>query len=84
MFSIKMVSEFFAPMRVELRGHKKQRDDGDENQVSHRFRLAFVSGQGGGSISTNRIQPPMPFIHADMIHCDRTKWLIKKLGGGIN
>jgi len=37
MFSIKMVSEFFAPMRVKLRANKKQRDDGDESQVSHKF-----------------------------------------------
>jgi hypothetical protein len=37
MFSIKIVLEFFAPVRVKLRGDKKQRDDGDENQVSHKF-----------------------------------------------
>jgi len=35
MFSIKIVSKFFAPMRVKLRGRKKERDDGDENKISH-------------------------------------------------
>jgi hypothetical protein len=29
--------EFFAPMGVKLARHKKQGEDGDENQVGHRF-----------------------------------------------
>ena len=29
--------EFFAPAGVKLARHKKQGDDGDENQVGHRF-----------------------------------------------
>jgi hypothetical protein len=29
--------EFFAPVGVKLARHKKQGDDGDVNQVGHRF-----------------------------------------------
>ena len=39
MFSING-SEFFAPVGVELRRAKEQREDGDENQVRHNLYLS--------------------------------------------
>jgi len=38
MFSIKGL-KFFAPVGVKLARHKKQRDDGDVNNISHRLRF---------------------------------------------
>jgi hypothetical protein len=37
--------EFFAPVGVKSAGHKKQRDDGDENKINHRlFHLTAIWG----------------------------------------
>jgi hypothetical protein len=36
--------EFFAPVGVKLARHKKQGDDGDENQINHTFCLP-VAGE---------------------------------------
>ena len=43
-----MSLQFSAPAGVKSAGHKKQRDDGDENKVNHRF-CFHVAGPGSGS-----------------------------------
>ena len=38
-----MSLQFFAPAGVQPARHKKERDDGDENRVNHRFGSQFAS-----------------------------------------
>jgi len=46
-----MSLQIFAPAGVEFASHKKQRDDGDENKVSHELYLPFAAS-GSADVSS--------------------------------
>jgi hypothetical protein len=45
-----MSLQFFAPAGVQPARHKKERDDGDENRVNHRFCFQ-IAGLGSAAVS---------------------------------
>ena len=47
-----MSLQFSAPAGVKSAGHKKQRDDGDENKVNHRFCFQIASLGGAADAAT--------------------------------
>jgi hypothetical protein len=49
--------EFFAPVGVDLARHKKQGDDGDENDVSHKFCIPDYERAGQGFLFNPLDQP---------------------------
>jgi hypothetical protein len=46
-----MSLQFFAPAGVKPAGHKKQRDDGDENKINHRF-CFLIADPGSADVSS--------------------------------
>jgi hypothetical protein len=54
MFSIKLLSEFFAANGVKREGRKKHDRCADVNNINHRFRFKIVNVQGMASIPTHQ------------------------------
>jgi hypothetical protein len=45
-----MSLQFFAPAGVQSARHKKERDDGDENKINHKFGFQ-IAGFGSAAVS---------------------------------